>query len=96
MTLLAGRAAVQEVVGLLRGSDGPLGMSRTVVAIDGRGGAGKRTLAARVAPLLEDAPIVHADDFADWETPLPWWPRLIDQMLGPLSQGSPARYQRYD
>jgi uridine kinase len=96
VSLFAGKTAVDEVVDLVRGSDAPLGMTRTVVAIDGRGGAGKSTLASRVADGLGSAPIIHTDDFADWKTPLQWWPRLVDQVLGPLSRGSPARYQRYD
>ena len=67
-----------------------------VVAIDGHGGAGKTTLADRLARALGDAPIVHTDDFASWEEPLEWWPRLIEQVLQPLAAGDPARYQRYD
>jgi uridine kinase len=67
-----------------------------VTAIDGHGGAGKSTLAARIATVLGDAPIVHTDDFASWEEPLDWWPRLLEQVLLPLAAGEPAAYQRYD
>jgi uridine kinase len=42
------------------------------------------------------APIVHTDDFASWEEPLEWWPRLLEQVLVPLAEGNAARYQRYD
>jgi len=54
-----------------------------IVAIDGPGGAGKSTLAARVAGAL-DAQVVRTDDFASWDEPFEWWPRLIKQVLAPL------------
>jgi hypothetical protein len=74
----------------------PSGMTTRIVAIDGGGGAGKSTLAARLAPHFGGAPIVHTDDFASAEIPLDWWPRLIEQVLAPLAAGQPPRYQRYD
>jgi uridine kinase len=92
----AGQAAVDRVVRLAFECRSPAGMARTVVAIDGLGGAGKSTLAIRASRLLADAPIVHTDDFASWEITLEWWPRMIEQLLGPLSRGRPGRYQRYD
>ncbi len=77
-------------------SAGLIAKARTViVAIDGFGGAGKSTLAARVAERL-DAVVVQTDDFASWDNPLDWWPRLLEQVLVPLSHDEPARYQRYD
>jgi len=66
-----------------------------IVAIDGPGGAGKSTLAARVAGAL-DAQVVRTDDFASWDEPFEWWPRLIKQVLAPLSRNQPGRYQRSD
>jgi uridine kinase len=70
-------------------------MQSRVVAIDGPGGAGKSVLAAKVAAAL-NAQVVCTDDFASWERPLEWWPRLIEQVLGPLSRNQPGRYQRSD
>ena len=70
-------------------------MSTSIVAIDGFGGAGKSTLAAAIAERVS-ADIVHTDDFASWEVPLDWWPRLRDQVLIPLSHGQTAHYQPYD
>jgi chloramphenicol 3-O-phosphotransferase len=67
-----------------------------VTAIDGHGGAGKSTLADRIATALGDAPIVHTDAFASREEPCAWWPRRLEQVLRPLGAGEPARYQRYD
>jgi uridine kinase len=96
MCMLCGAAAVDRALLLARDASAPLGMARVVLAIDGRSGAGKSTLAARVASRLGDAAVVHTDDFASWDNPLDWWPRLLEQVLHPLSEGLPARYQRYD
>lgn len=71
-------------------------MTTRVIAVDGPGGSGKSTLAKHLSAALGHAPIVHTDDFASWDTPLEWWPRLLAQVLEPLSVNEPARYQRYD
>jgi uridine kinase len=88
----------------------PANSATTIIAIDGPGGAGKSTLAAAVAELLDDAPIVHGDDFY---CPMPEhereqldaqqgyqryfdWGRLRDQVLVPLRAGHRARYQCFD
>ena len=42
------------------------------------------------------APIVHTDDFASADNPIDWWPRLLDQVIVPLTGRRPALYQRYD
>ncbi len=88
--------ALAQVAEAVRASSPAPGMATRVVAIDGGGGAGKSTLAARLAPLLGPAPIVHTDDFASDDIPLDWWPRLLEQVLIPLRAGRPPRYQRHD
>src|SRR4051812_18711178 len=65
-----------------------------LIAIDGRGGAGKSTLARKLALRLDGAAIVPTDDFAAWHDPLEWWPRMLVEVIEPLSNGRPARYQR--
>jgi uridine kinase len=87
---------LQRLIDRIVAAPGHPTMTTKVVAIDGPGGSGKSTLAARLSPGLGDAPIVHTDDFASWETPLEWWPRLLTQVLAPLAVNMPARYQRYD
>lgn len=70
-------------------------MTTKVVAVDGHGGSGKSTFAPRLATLLDDAEIVHTDDFASWENPIDWWPELIRQVLLPLSRNEPIQpFQR--
>jgi hypothetical protein len=66
------------------------------VGIDGKGASGKTTLAAAVAAALTDAAVVHVDDFArpsfaTWERE-----RFVAQVLAPLADGRPARYERWD
>jgi uridine kinase len=68
----------------------------TFVGIDGRGGAGKSTLAARLARVTPGAVVVAVDDFsgphlAEWD-----WDRFARQVRDPLLAGRTAHYQRWD
>lgn len=81
----------------------------TVVALDGRSGAGKTTLAVSVASRL-DATLVTGDDFyrdlselerlslnASEGVQLYFdWERLRDEVLGPLRRGRSATYFPFD
>ncbi len=67
-----------------------------VIAVDGPGGAGKSTFAARLANALDGAPVVHTDDFASWENQFGWAPTFRKQVIEPLLRGQPGRYRRYD
>jgi uridine kinase len=67
-----------------------------LVAVDGPGGAGKSAFARRLASALGGAQVVQTDDFASWEDPLGWWPRLEAEVLEPLARGRIARYRAYD
>lgn len=69
----------------------------TVVAVDGPSGSGKSALADALAEALGGAPVVRLDDvYPGWdgldETP----PRIVAEVLSPLSLGQPAGYRRYD
>lgn len=67
-----------------------------LVGIDGCGGAGKTTFAARLSRALGDAPVIHTDDFASHDIPTEWWPRMLDEVVEPLLRGEPASYRPYD
>jgi hypothetical protein len=65
-----------------------------LVAIDGPSGSGKSSFADQLLAELPDAELVRTDDFATWDDPVSWWPRLVDGVFLPLSQGRPGRYRR--
>jgi len=83
---------VRTLLDAVRSAHAPTGVRTRIVAVDGPGGAGKSSLADRLAREL-DAQIIHTDDFASWENPVDWWPDLIERALKPLAAGEPARYQ---
>jgi|SRR5579885_3209087 len=64
-----------------------------LLAIDGRGGSGKSTLAEKLKQNLQDVTIVHLDDFAYPNTDRQ---RLLTQVILPLKENKPAKYQRFD
>ena len=68
-------------------------MRTRIVAVDGPGGAGKSSFAARLASVLGDCQIIHTDDFASWDNPVDWWPELIDKVLAPLARGEAGRFE---
>jgi uridine kinase len=70
-----------------------------VIAVDGPGGAGKSTFAARLSRAFGDGavvPLVHTDDFASWDDQFGWGPLLRARVIEPLLSGETGRYQRYD
>jgi hypothetical protein len=60
---------------------------RRIVAVDGRGAAGKSTFAARLARALGDVPVVHTDDYAG-RAGRGWWALLEEEFLGPAPPGT--------
>lgn len=88
--------SVEAIAAAVRARPPRLGGVR-LVCVDGPAGAGKSTLAQRLAAALGGAPVVHMDDlFEGWSGLDPAWPRLEEQVLALLRRGAPARYQRYD
>lgn len=78
-----------------------------IVGIDGGGAAGKSTLAAKLQELDNRVTVVHMDDFyrPSWERKFideetiggNWdWERVRNQVLNPLRNNEPSRYQIYD
>jgi uridine kinase len=92
MPTRAGAGEVVAAIGMLAAA----APGCLLVGIDGFGGAGKSTLAARVADAVPRAQVVHIDDF--WGPRIPeWdWERFEAQVLAPLRHGQRARYQDWD
>ena len=102
------RLAVDTVVTAIRAR--AVRPQRLVVAIDGRSGAGKSTVAKAVARAI-GAVIVPCDDFfsasvsnAEWDRRTPEqraaeamdWRRLKREAIEPLRAGRPARWYAFD
>ena len=68
-----------------------------LVCVDGPAGSGKTTLAAALGEAL-GATVLHLDDLYEGWDGLDHGlvDRLEEQVLAPLADGRPARYQRYD
>nr|WP_285505474.1 hypothetical protein [Actinokineospora sp. NBRC 105648] len=65
-----------------------------VVAVDGPSGSGKSTFAGELVRRLPGAALVSTDDFATWDDPVSWWPRLVEGVLEPLGRGGSGCYRR--
>lgn len=70
----------------------------TILAVDGPAGAGKTTLAARLAHRLNVTTVIHLDDlYHGWDDgPDGGAARLATEILTPLSQGNTAHYRRFN
>jgi hypothetical protein len=89
------RALVATIVALVDASQ-PLCGTTHLVCIDGPSGAGKTTLANDVAADLA-APTVHMDDlYPGWDGLRAGTHRAQEWVVGPLTDGLPARYRRWD
>ncbi len=68
-----------------------------VLAVDGRSGAGKTTLAAELSKELDGAPIVSLEDFyGGWDGLEAGIDRLVAEVLEPLAAGQAALVPSYD
>src|SRR5918992_225991 len=86
----------RTVVGPVGPAGGALRAVR-LVCVDGHAGAGKTTLAGRLARVLGGVQIVHMDDlYEGWSGLGRVWDRLDGWVLQPLRANFPGRYRRYD
>ncbi|MEU7971296.1 hypothetical protein AB0B48_04575 [Micromonospora sp. NPDC049089] len=64
-----------------------------VIAIDGRGGAGKTTLAGRLRQAEPNSATVHTDDVAWNHAYFDWGAVLTENILRPLHRGEPVDFR---
>ena len=93
---------ISQLVRLIEAT--PFSTSTKLVAIDGRGGSGKSSLAEALVRTSLKAQLVHVDDFPCTEHEYPFHPsgtqtrvnlvRLISEVLVPLRAGKRAEYQK--
>lgn len=69
----------------------PRSGERTVIAVDGRGGAGKSTLADALAAQLPAAEVIHTDDLA-WHEPLFGWDHLLRDLFSRIRAGGEVSF----
>ncbi|BAL90004.1 hypothetical protein AMIS_47840 [Actinoplanes missouriensis 431] len=62
-----------------------------LIAVDGRGGSGKTTLAGRLAERIPGSAIVHTDDVAWWHSRFGWADLMTTGVLDPLRAGAAVR-----
>jgi pantothenate kinase len=64
-----------------------------VIAIDGRGGAGKSTLVERLRALVPASGVVHTDDVAWNQAYFDWGELMVESILRPLHQGKAVDFR---
>ncbi|WP_404197517.1 uridine kinase family protein [Streptomyces tauricus] len=64
-----------------------------VIAIDGRGGAGKTTLAEQLCKAVPNSAVVHTDDIAWNHAYFDWGSLLVENILQPLRRGEAVDFR---
>jgi uridine kinase len=64
-----------------------------VVAVDGRGGAGKSTLAGRLREQVSRSEVVHTDDIAWNHAYFDWGGLIAENVLAPLHRGEAVQFR---
>ncbi len=85
--------SVVDVVQRLRNASPDVTGRPRVIAIDGRGGAGKTTLVERLRTVVPDSEIVHTDDIAWNQAYFDWGALLAENVLQPLHRGEAVNFR---
>ncbi len=64
-----------------------------VIAIDGRGGAGKSTLVERLRAVVPASGVVHTDDVAWNQAFFDWGDLMVENILQPLHRGEAVEFR---
>jgi ABC-type glutathione transport system ATPase component len=83
---------LSQVVQQLSDASPVVGRPR-IIAIDGRGGAGKSTLAQRLCALVPASEIVHTDDIAWHHAAFDWAGLMAENILRPLHRGEAVEFR---
>ncbi|MCW2804096.1 MAG: hypothetical protein JWN06_2313 [Propionibacteriaceae bacterium] len=86
-------APVEDLVASVLGMAGSADGRPVVVAVDGRSGGGKSTLASRLHEAVPSSAVVHTDDVAWNHSMFGWADLLATGVLEPLRNGLPVRYR---
>jgi hypothetical protein len=84
---------VLDVVHLLLEASPDVTGRPQVIAIDGRGGAGKTTLAERLRRAAPNSAAVHTDDIAWNHAYFDWGTLLVENILRPVLQGEAVDFR---
>ncbi|MGA5503150.1 uridine kinase family protein [Streptomyces umbrinus] len=84
---------VLDAVRQLRGASPDVTGRPRVIAIDGRGGAGKTSLAERLRKAVPESAVVHTDDIAWNHACFDWGAALAEHVLRPLHRGEPVDFR---
>jgi uridine kinase len=82
-----------DAVRQLRDASSDVAGRPRVIAIDGRGGAGKTTLARRLREVVPGSVIVHTDDVAWNHACFDWGATLTENILQPLRRGEAVDFR---
>ncbi|NEC90898.1 hypothetical protein [Streptomyces sp. SID12501] len=85
--------AVLDAVRRLRDASPDVTGRPRVIAIDGRGGAGKTTLAERLRGAAPGSAVVHTDDVAWNHACFDWGAVLVENILRPLHRGEAVDFR---
>jgi hypothetical protein len=64
-----------------------------LLAVDGRSGSGKTTVATRIAARVPGAAVVHTDDVAWYHAMFDWADLMAEGVLAPLRRGEPVAFR---